>query len=201
MAPSDVEKPDQETEDRNISNPFDPTNLRLSQNFTEAGAVKKRITVVQVRKPGKQEFVRIHPDPEYRLETALLILKEEGEVYLVDPALWDDLAGELIPTVLFLTINRQGIIRLWPVRLPDESGNLDSWNHSALQAAEIAQHSWVRVSSNRAAGMYETFESTADLDDPEWPDLSFKQILEIAFRGRYIDDWNHPALRRLRGEQ
>ena len=49
--------------------------------------------------------------------------------------------------------------------------------------------------------MYETFESTADLDEPEWPDLSFKQILEIAFRGKYIDDWNHPALRRLRGEE
>jgi hypothetical protein len=181
--------------------PFDPSSLRLTQNFSTAGAVKKRITVIQVRKPGRQEFIRVHPDPDYCVQTALLEFKDEGEVYLVAPALWPDLPGELIPKVLYLTMNRQGVIRLWPIRLPDEEGKLDDWNHSALEAAEIAKKSWVRVSSNRPAGMYETFESTADLDDPEWPDLSFKEILEIAFRGKYIDDWNHPALRRLRGEE
>ena len=48
--------------------------------------------------------------------------------------------------------------------------------------------------------MYETFEASADLAEPEWPDLPLSEILEIAFRGKYIKDWDHPALRRLRGE-
>ena len=46
--------------------PFDPANLRLSQSFTETVGVKKLLTTVPVRKPSPQEFVRVHPDPEYR---------------------------------------------------------------------------------------------------------------------------------------
>jgi len=181
-------------------NPFDPSRLRLSQNFHSTAGVKKRHTIIQVRKPGKQDFIRVHPEPDYCLQTALLEFKDDGEVYLVDPSLWNDLPGELIPKVLYLTINRQGVIRLWPIRLPDEDGKLDDWNQSALESAEIAKNVWVRVSSNRSAGMYETFEATGDLAEPEWPDLSFREILEIGFRGKYIKDWDHPALRRLRGD-
>lgn len=181
-------------------NPFDPSRLRLTQNFNAAVGVKKRITVIQVRKPGKQDFIRVHPDPDYYLQTALLEFKDEGEVYLVDPSLWSDLSGELIPKVLNLTINRQGVIRLWPIRLPDENGKLDDWNQSSLDAVGFAKKGWVRVTSNRSAGMYEVFEATGDLAEPEWPDLSFSEILEIAFRGKYIKDWDHPALRRLRGD-
>ena len=180
--------------------PFDPSHLRLSQNFNDTVGVKKRHTIIQVRKPGKQDFIRVHPEPDYCLQTALLEFKDEGEVYLVDPSLWSDLPGELVPKVLYLTINRQGVIRLWPIRLPDENGKLDDWNQSALESAEIAKKTWVRVSSNRGAGMYETFEATGELAEPEWPDLPFSEILEIAFRGKYIKDWDHPALRRLRGD-
>ena len=46
--------------------PFDPANLRLSQAFTETAGVKKLLTTIPVRKPGAQDFVRVHPSPEYR---------------------------------------------------------------------------------------------------------------------------------------
>ena len=179
---------------------FDPLSLRLSQNFGAAAGVKKLLTVVQVRKPNRQEFVRVHPDPDYCLETAVLEFKEEGEVYLVSPALWDGLVGELIPKILYLTISRQGVVRLWPIRLPDENGKLDDYNRSALESAELAKRVWVRLSANRSAGMYETRTPTGELAEPEWPDLSFQAILEIAFRGKFIGDWDHAALKRLRGE-
>jgi len=182
------------------NNVFDPARLRLTQDFSASCSVKKRLTVIQVRKPSKQEFIRAHPDPDFCIETAVLEFKEENETYLVDPSFWHDLPGELIPKVLYLTINRQGVIRLWPIRLPDEEGKLDDWNLSALESADIAKKSWVRVSSNRSAGMYETFEALGNHDDPEWPDLSFSEILKIAFKNHYIDDWNHPALLKLRGE-
>ncbi len=186
--------------DEQKQDPFDPAHLRLSQNFIKNWAVKKHFTVIPVRKPGKQEFIRVQPDPEFALQTALLEFKEEGETYLVDPSLWETLPGELIPKVLYTTITRQEVLRLWPIRLPDESGKLDDWNRSALRAAEIAQKHWVRVTSNRGAGIYETFEATGDLTEPVWPDLTFQEILQIAFRGNFVEDWDHPALRRLRGE-
>src|SRR5262249_56358847 len=46
--------------------PFNPTNLRLSQSFVETAGVKKLLTTVPVRKPSRQDFVRVHPDPAYR---------------------------------------------------------------------------------------------------------------------------------------
>jgi hypothetical protein len=102
--------------------------------------------------------------------------------------------------VLYLALNRQKVMSLWPIRLPDEEGKLDDWNRSALEAAEIAQDRWIRVVANRSLGAYEVLEATGDLPDPEWPELSFAELLKIAFKDRYIDDPTHPALRRLRGE-
>jgi hypothetical protein len=63
--------------------PFaDLSKLRLSQAFTESVGTKKLLTTVPVRKPGNQEFVRVHPDAEYRGPFAVIELKEDREYYL-----------------------------------------------------------------------------------------------------------------------
>lgn len=182
------------------ANSLDPSHLRLSQNFAETVGVKKALITVPVRKPNKQEFFRVHTSPDYRLETAVLEFKEERETFLVEPSLWPELPGELTPKVLFTTMNRQGVLTLWPVRLPGEDGRLDEWNASALEAAEMAQKRWVRVVANMSLGAYEVYEATGDLPDPDWSELSFKEILSIAFKGHYITEIDHPVVRRLRGE-
>ena len=179
---------------------FDPSALRLSQNYSEATGVKKLVTTIPVRKPNKQDFIRVHQDPAFRLETAILELKEERESYLVSPNLWPELSGELTPKVLFTAINRQKVLFLWPIRLPGEEGRHDEWNASALEAATMAQKDWIRISANMNLGAYEVFQSSGSLSEPEWPDIDFTKILETAFKGRYITDLEHPALRRLRGE-
>jgi hypothetical protein len=48
------------------SDPFDLSNLRLNQDFVETAGVKRLLTTVPVRKPNPQDFVRVHPDPNYR---------------------------------------------------------------------------------------------------------------------------------------
>lgn len=179
---------------------FDPAKLRLSQNFSEAAGVKKLVTTIPVRKPNKQDFIRVHQYPAFHLETAILELKEERESYLVSPNLWAELSGELTPKVLFTAINRQKVLFLWPIRLPGEEGRHDEWNASALEAATMAQKDWIRISANMNLGAYEVFQSSGSLSEPEWPDIDFTKILETAFKGRYITDLEHPALRRLRGE-
>ena len=184
----------------NNNSPFDPANLRLSQNFGASAGVKKLTTTIPVRKPGKQDFVRVHPDPAYQIETAVLEFKEERETYLVAPGLWDGLLGELTPKVLFTTINRQKVVSLWPIILPGEDGRINSWSESAMDAATLGQKQWVRVSANMSLGAYDVFEATGEIPEPEWPELDLGQILEIAFKGRFIKDSDHPALKRLRGE-
>jgi len=185
------------------ADPFDPAKLRLSQDFASSLGVKKAMLTVPVRKPAKEWWIRVHPEEEYRLQTAVLELKEEGEIYLVARSLWPDLAtseSTFSPRAFFTTMNRQGVVFLWPVRLPGEDGKLDDWNKSALEAAEMAQQTWVRVAANRNLGAYDVWEAQADIPDPRWPDVTFQELLKVAFKDRYIDDHDHPVLKVLRGE-
>jgi len=182
------------------TDPFDLDKLRLSQDFSANLGVKKALLTVPVRRPNRQEFIRVHPDADWRLETVILEVKEEREVYLVDKNLWGQLPGELIPKVLFTVINRQGVLTLWPIRLPGEDGRHDEWNRSALEAAEMAQKEWVKVAANMHLGAYEVYRAMADLPEPDWPDTTFQEILRVAFRDRFIRSMDHPVVRRLRGE-
>ena len=179
---------------------FDLDSLRLSQDFESSVGVKKALLTVPVRKPNRQWFVRVRPGEEWQLQTAILELKEEGESYLVDRGLWDELAGEISVRVLFTTINRQGVLFLWPVRLPGQDGRIDEWSRSALEAAEIAQKHWVSVRASMSLGAYEVFEATGDLPAPTWREEPLEKLVQIAFRDRFIHDFEHPVLRRLRGE-
>src|SRR6516162_5223943 len=63
--------------------PFDLANLRLAQNFNETAGVKKLLRTVPIRKPSKQDFIRVHADPAFRENFAIIELKEDREVYLV----------------------------------------------------------------------------------------------------------------------
>jgi hypothetical protein len=181
--------------------PFDVDSLRISQDFSAALGVKKALLTVPVRKPSKEWFVRTHPDETYRLQTAVIELKEDREVYLVAPQLWPELAGEstFSPRALFTAMNRQGVLFLWPVRLPGSDGKLDEWSRTALEGAELARKQWVRVQANMSLGAYDVAYAE-NLPDPIWPDMPFKDLLRIAFRDRFISSLDHPVLRRLRGE-
>ncbi|MBL8793323.1 MAG: hypothetical protein JNM56_05425 [Planctomycetia bacterium] len=182
--------------------PFDPASLRLSQDYASVVGVKKALLTVPVRKPAKEWWVRTHPDDNYQLSTAVIDLKEEGETYLVAQPLWPALAAEstFSPRAFFLAVNRQQVVFFWPVRLPGSDGKLDDWSRSAMQAAVMARKQWVRVTSNMSLGAYEVSYSTATWDEPEWPTQSMTELLKTAFKDRHIDSFDHPILKRLRGE-
>ena len=201
--PADLEIPEPAgTRPEPAPDPFDPARLRLSQQLTAALGVKKLLTTVPTRKPSKEWFVRCHPDPTYRIETYVVELKEDAETYLVDPSLWPDLAGEstFSPRLLVTTINKQGTVFLWPIRLPGADGRHDEWNKSALEAATFAAKDWVRVQANMGLGAYEVHLATGHLGDPDWKVPAFNDLLRIAFKDRFITSQDHPVLRRLRGE-
>ena len=180
--------------------PFDPEALRLSQDFAALANVKPVLATVPVRKPNKQDYVRVHPAEDYQLTTALLELKEERETYLISPVLRGELFGELVPVTIFTAINRQGVVFLWPCRLPDETGRSNPWHLSALEAADCAKSRWTRVAADMSLGAYRIWEASGDLPDPEWPEQSLRDLLKIGFKGRYIDTLDHGVVKRLRGE-
>jgi hypothetical protein len=190
----------QKTSSGGLPDALDLSKLRLGQDFVASAGVKKLLLTVPVRKPHKQEFVRVHPDPDYRLTPAAIIeLREDREIYLVTAEMASAIPDELAPATLFTAITRQGTVFLWPVRQPGLDGKSNEWHRSAAEAAERAMQRWVRVMANMSLGAYEVFEATGSLSEPSWPDLPFEQLLEVAFRERIVDRPDHPLIERLRG--
>ena len=181
--------------------PFDPAALRLPQDFTETAKVKKLLETIPVEKFNKQDFFRTHRDPAYRIDSVgLLELKDERERYLVTPTLSAELADEFDPCSLFTCINRKGVLRLIPVKLPrDGRRSRDQWATSLRSAVERGMTQWVRVTPNMSLGAYEISVALNGLPEPTWPDLPFRELLRIAFRDRIIDREDHPVSLQLRG--
>jgi hypothetical protein len=178
---------------------FDLARFRLDQSFTEMIGVKKLLTTVPVRKPGKQDFIRVHPGSNYRLDAALIILKDERETYLVLNEIARELPGECVLATIHTAINRQGVLFLWTVRLPTPDGRVNEWHRSEAEAASLAMRKWVRVVSNMSLGAYDIFEAAASIPDPEWPGQPFQELLRIAFKDKLVDRLDHPVVKRLRG--
>lgn len=178
-------------------NPFDPGALRLEG--TDELVVRQELTIVPCKKPNAHAFVRVHPDADYCVETALFEDKLEREMYLVDRSLWGILGKDIKPTALFTAVDRQGNVSLWPVKLPGQA-RTNAWNESAMAAAQIAKTKWVRVSSNMDSGMYDTHVAQGEIPEPIWPDKTLSELLQLCFQSRLIDSVGHPILQRLRGE-
>jgi hypothetical protein len=181
--------------------PFDPAALRLGADYAEGLGVRKVITMVPNRKPNKSEWFQVRPGEEWRLQTAVLELEKgvERSTYLVAPSLWADLSGEIAPALLLTCVNRANDLFLWRIKLPGSDGRSNTWTDSALQIAKAAETTWCRMVSDMANGIYTHYEPTGELPDPRWPELSFNEILKLAFRGRMIDSLDHPIIRELRG--
>jgi hypothetical protein len=110
-----------------------------------------------------------------------------------------EMPGEFFMATLYTTINRQGVLFLWPVRLPASDGRQLEWHRSAAEAAERAMKDWIRVRSNMSLGAYEIDAAGITHSDPEWPPYSLEDLLRIAFRDRLVNRIDHPVVRRLRG--
>jgi hypothetical protein len=162
--------------------------------------VKKLLTTVPVGKPNPQDFMRVHSSPDYRGIFAVVELKEDREFYVLYPEIARDLPGEYFLAALYAAINRQGVVRIVPVKLPAPDGKVMEWHRSMAEFAERAMTRWMRVRANMSLGAYEMFEASATIPEPKWPDVSFQELLRLAFRDRLVDRFDHPLIKRLRGE-
>ena len=179
--------------------PFAPEKLRVSQDYLATANVKKLLATVPVKRPGPQDFVRVHSDTAYRALMAFLELRDDRETFLVNLAAVPELQPECFIANLFTAITRTGVVFLWPVKVPATDGRTNNWHASAAEAVAQAMKGWIRMKSNMALGAYEIFLAESSIPDPEWPELSFVELYKIAFRDRLINHPGHPAIKRLRG--
>jgi hypothetical protein len=181
-------------------NPFSREALRLDQTYTAALGLEKHIHNIIVDKPSAESWFRVRGDGDFVMDAHLLHIKNGPDrgVYQVSALLLPLLSGErlLRPTRLVLCIDRQGELRLWPLRLPGPDGREDDWMSSALSIAEQAKSQWVRLVAGPSG--YTSLTTKAVIPDPVWPSKTIDELLDLAFSKRRIASESDPVLRRLR---
>jgi hypothetical protein len=191
--------------EKNKPNPFDPKSLRIAPGSALSNmSIKKNTTIIPVKKPSREMYVRTSPNPEHTIDLLILELKDENEVYVVKPELQELLENEVTISVktLVVTKTRQSIIILWPLKSPTSTGRACNWAISNWDAATKAKNKWTRMIANQNLGAYEIYTAESSvIPEPTWEDLpSMQEMLEIAFKGKFIDSYDHPVLKKLRGE-
>ncbi len=179
---------------------FDLEALRISPDYAATLGATKLLATVPCRKPNPQVFIRVRPEVEFRLATAVIEIKEDREIYLLAPALREVVSHEWQIKMFYTAITRQGTLFLWPVRMPGSDGRLDTWNESAHTAADHATRAWIRVQPNRQLGGYEPFLAAGEISEPEWPDKTMQELVQLAFKNHFIDSLDHPVLQALEGK-
>jgi hypothetical protein len=178
---------------------FDLDNLRLGQDFAETAGLRPLLTTVPVRRVDGQEFIRVRPGEEHRMVAGILNLKSEGELFIVTKAMIPELIGEFVYAQLNTAINRQGVVFILLVRLPDPDGkDHEAWRTMRI-AIDMGYTTWVRPRWFKPLGAYQITPASDKMSEPKWPDISFQELVRIGFRDKIINDLNHPAVKKLRG--
>ena len=181
--------------------PFNPSRFAMPSTGAEEFGTRKIRSVIPVNKPGKMEWVHLLDDEDFLIPgAAFLDLQDGGRVYLVVPEIAAQLDDDVRLNKLAPALTKQDKLFLWPcpsIR-PGETPN--PWHISHNEAYNAAKSGWIRMKSNRSCGFYDIIEPKSFMPEPDWPDMSFADMLQIAFNDDHIihrDD--HPALRRLKG--
>jgi hypothetical protein len=183
------------------SSELDLERFRINQDFAAHVQTRKTAVSVSVRRPDRQHWVCIHPGADWRAPVAVLEDKLNQRTYIVEPKIVPEVTADLVPKLLVTYATRQGTTSLWPIRMPDESGRLDTYNESALSIVEQYGGQWIRVLPNQTDRCYDVLEMpTIELPSPKWPEGGFEQLFSLAFKNRVISNLNHPVLKALRGE-
>ena len=130
----------------------------------------------------------------------MIDLKEDREDFLVRPEILPELMGEVVFNTIYTAINRQGVVFLWPVRLPAPDDRKNEWARSAREAAEMAMSRWVRMKANMSLGAFEITVAESEMAEPVWPPVSFEDLIRLAYRDRMITSLDHAVIKRLRGQ-
>ena len=85
--------------------------------------MRKQLTQVRVRKPRPQEWIRVHPDPEYRARVATIVYKEDEEFERRNlsscPSRRDELSDEITYHDALPRDQSPGCVFIWPCRDPN----------------------------------------------------------------------------------
>ena len=179
---------------------IDLDSIAVDQDFAAMAAVKADSSAPPIRKPGNQLWFCPHPDQKFWKSFLTITDKLDSDaIYVLNRTLAEGLHGEYVTTLFVPCITPQEEFFIWPIKLPDSEGRIDSWNASKLEHALAGAGKWMRLRSNQFAGGYDKLSQSKQSPPPTWPD----DILDLLKRGvtrTYIESLDHPLIKRLLGE-
>lgn len=182
--------------------------LRITQDFGDI-SVETAYTHIPLRKPGKTEFFRVNPCEESRGQFLFLDYSEPGAMtkdkYLIVPELVNqipDVSGVKAHLVVTAVSRPENAPFLWPIRLPNKTMfGPDTWALCDLKILKRSEEEWLRKETKAGVQGYMAVISKADWPEPEFPNLSFQEMLAKAIpEERIIKDQSHTVIRKMRGE-
>jgi hypothetical protein len=183
-------------------NPFDIASIAGDPDYLDTAGTTVQITTVSKDKPKSESFFRLHPGPAFQDIFGTIKQPKPGQkighdFYVVLPNMFPALQGEFYRAKYFLGKTRQGDLFVWPIRMPEDDAKADYYN-SCMLGVQAAMEGWVRLKWSGAG--YNIIRAEGDLGEPRWPNLTFKEILQIAFNGEgIISSLNHPVVKARRG--
>jgi len=156
------------------------------------------VTLSVGRTPTKNEFFRTHPDFRPIVPIVNLEVGMEKQYFAVASEMVEPL-GQIGITVsdhtLYLTVTSDGVVRIIPVRTPDEDGNQNEYNRTKEIGLIRGIQEWVRLYTDLKNKAHKVFLAPAErFGEPQFPDLKPAKIFRLGFRdkGRLIDSTEHP---------
>jgi hypothetical protein len=184
--------------------------FRVTQSPTIAGVATLQTALPHFSIKEAGDYVRLHPDEEnYWSDTYCFVNvpikgQKRDTLHLIAEALALQFlsSGKIKKFRLALASKPHDVFFLCHV--PTE--NLDNtWNSTNLKACLQAKELWTQATSRGDEGIegYK-IEASGDPDafpEPNWPQQSLGNLIEVTFAGRMIDREEHPGLLRLRGKR
>ena len=187
-------------------NPF--TNLdafKVGQDFNEFETAVD-YSVIPLRKPGKQQWFRVHPELKVDNLCFLEVEQDEGtpENFLLNGHIASqlrELPGISKRSIRVCVCRPNNTPFVWAIKMPKGSGTKhDEWGRSALEAARKAEKGWIRMNADMQLGAYKCFTSTASWEEPTWPNLDMSEMLKRSVGEQHIiESVDHPVVRQLQG--
>jgi hypothetical protein len=186
-----------------------PTSTLLSaakraRDFKREGRGPSRQLDIQLRPtPISGVYFRVWPNPDDEYPVAILKVKTDDdrkEVFILSAEIADlpHVAPKVRDASLIPCVTSTGRVYVWAKTIPDPADRLGFRIFDALaRAGEEARKRWIMISWDSGALTIEDPRKPIE-DDPRWPSgQTIEEIFEIAIRGVFIDDPDHPVIRRL----
>ena len=166
----------------------------------------ERVQVPTFGKHKKNMFYMRKDDPAWNKRIVGCIDVGMGDTYVLHPSVLPHLLEHgVIKRRIFTLMDREGDMLFAGYKIPDEDGNLDTWNQSAhrILNEDWACNTWFKIMSMKKAGKYQARKAlNQDIPKPEWPtDKTFDELFLEAVKDRFINSLDHAVAKSILGAE